>query len=386
MRILHVIGSLSPNHGGPPEVTRQLAQAYSLAGDTIEVVCLDPPQAPFLKNFPCQVHALGRGWLGRYALSGKLRKWLLANAERFNGFVMQGIWSFPNLAVRRVARELSKPYCVFPHGALDPWFNRKYPLKHLKKLIYWPIQHPFLRDAAAVLFTSPLELALAKQSFSPHEWNGVVFPNGIMEPNGDAAAEIASFYRLVPALRGRRYFLFLARIHEKKGCDLLLQAFARVVAPSVADMDLVIAGPDQVGLQSRLQEMAKQLRCAHRVHWPGLLSGAEKWGALRAADASVLPSHQENFGISVVESLAAGRPVLITRQVNIWRQIVEAGAGLAEDDTLAGIAELLRRWLALSPPEREAMAERAQPCFQAQFNLNRAVEVLSRYLQATPQQ
>jgi glycosyltransferase involved in cell wall biosynthesis len=377
MKFLHVIGSLSPVDGGPPEVTRQLALAYAASGESMEVLCQDPPDSPFLRDFPCPVHALGQRWLGRYGLSLNISGWLRANLDRFDGVIMQGIWSYPNLVVRSVTREKRMRYCIFPHGALDPWFNRKYPVKYIKKLMYWPIQYPILRDAACVFFTSPLEIELAQQSFSPNGWNAVYFPNGIQEPKGDPKAEVESFYRLIPALRGRRFLLFLARVHEKKGCDLLLKAFADVVAPSIPDVDLVIAGPDPVGLQARLQELAKDLGCADRVHWPGLISGDEKWGALRAADAFVLSSHQENFGISVVESLAAGRPVLISNQVNIWRQIVEDGVGLAEDDTLSGTAELLRRWFALSREERDSMAQRALPTFRARFNLNRAVAVIN---------
>ena len=90
---------------------------------------------------------------------------------------------------------------------------------------------------------------------------------------------------------------------------------------------------------------------------------------MRCGDATlfVLPSHQENFGIAVVEALAAGRPVLISRQVNIWPEIECDGVGLAEADTLEGPERLLGRWFDLLPAERAAMAVRAQPCFAARF-------------------
>ena len=119
----------------------------------MEVVSLDPPDAPFLKDVPCPAHALGTGVLGRFRLSPSLLQWLRANIARFDGIVMQGIWTFPGIAVRLAARRAGRPYCVFAHGALDPWFNKHYPFKRLKKKLYWPIQYPILRDAAAVLFT-----------------------------------------------------------------------------------------------------------------------------------------------------------------------------------------------------------------------------------------
>jgi hypothetical protein len=168
---------------------RQLAKAYQQVGDSIEVVCLDPPDAPFIGNVPCPVHALGQRWVGRYSLSPRLFTWLRQNIRRFDGIVMQGIWTFPGVPVRRVARRAGKPYCVFTHGAVDPWFNRKYPLKHLKKILYWPIQYSVLRDACAVLFTTALERDLALTSFKPNRWNSIPIPYGIIEPGGDPAVQ-----------------------------------------------------------------------------------------------------------------------------------------------------------------------------------------------------
>jgi glycosyltransferase involved in cell wall biosynthesis len=382
VHILHVIGSLSPADGGPPEVVRQLAMVYQEIGDTLEILCLDPPNAAYLQGFPCPVHAIGPAWLGLYRLSSRIQPWLRENIGRFDGVVMQGIWTFPGVAVRRVAREAGKPYCVFPHGALDPWFKHKYPLKHLKKLLYWPIQYPVLRDARAVFFTSEPEPVLAKTSFTPNSWNSIVFPNGIREPDGDPAREIAGFYQLLPTLRDRRFLLFLSRIQEKKGCDLLLEAFARV-ASEAPDLDLVMAGPDQVGWQAKLQAMAVSLGIASRVHWPGMLRGDLKWGALRAADAFVLPSHQENFGIAVVESLAARRPVLISNQVNIWQEIEKEGAGLVADDTTEGTERLLRAWITMPLDQRRAMAAKAYPLFLRRYSLKSGAAVINRIFRSS---
>ncbi len=379
MHILHVIDSFSPATGGPPEAVRQLIKATRATGTQVEVVCLDPPQAEFLSDLDCPVHALGQSYLGRYAFSPRLWRWLKANAGRFDGMIMNGVWTFPGLALRVAARGARRPYGIFVHGALDPWFNRKYPLKHLKKLFYWPLQYAVLRDAAAVFFTTKTERDLAKTSFRPNYWKSVVAPLGIVEdePAGqDPAREIEAFYGAMPELRGRRFLLFLARIHEKKGCDLLIEAFARVaeMAPVV---HLVMAGPDQMGMQAKLESRAEQLGIADRVHWPGMIGGEVKWGALRACDALILPSHQENFGVSVAEALLAGRPVLLSYPVNIWPEIEPDGVGLADDDTLEGTVRLLQRWFSLAAVEQAAMAARAQPCFTARFSMGRTAATIN---------
>ena len=271
MHTLHIIDSLSPAAGGPPEAVRQLARAYREVGGGMEVVCLDNPGGPFLEDIPCPVHALGQSYLGRYRFSPRLWRWLRDNASRFDGIVMHGIWTFPGVALRFAARLPGRPYGIFVHGQLDPWFYRKYPLKHIKKLVYWPVQYSVLRNALAVFFTAKSERELAKLSFRPNTWRGVVVGLGITDPDEcgkDPAGQIETFYRSFPELRRRRYLLFLARIHAKKGCDLLLEAFGKV-ADSVPEVDLVIAGPDQMGMQTKLQRMAEHFGIAGRVHWPG---------------------------------------------------------------------------------------------------------------------
>jgi glycosyltransferase involved in cell wall biosynthesis len=384
MRILHVIDSFSPATGGPPEAVRQLIKAASAIGSQVEAVCLDNPQADFLRNLGCPLHALDQSYLGRFAYSPRLSRWLEQNAGRFEGIVMHGIWTFPGSAVRVAARRACRPYGIFVHGALDPWFNRQYPLKHLKKLCYWPVQDAVLRDAAAVFFTTQAERELAKTSFRSNGWKSVVAPLGIMEADyagKNAAEEIEEFYRALPALRGRHCLLFLARIHEKKGCDLLIEAFARL-AKMAPEVDLVIAGPDQVGMQASLENRTRQLGIAARVHWPGMIGGSVKWGALRACDALILPSHQENFGVSVAEALSVGRPVLLSYPVNIWQEIENDGVGMAESDTLEGTVRLLERWFKLPQAERAAMAARAQPCFAARFSVERTAAAIAEIFAA----
>lgn len=366
MKILHVIPSLSPASGGPAEALRQLVRAYPEVGVQAEIVCLDAPDAEWIGNFVAPVHALDwRG--GKYGRSPRLRDWLAGNVARFDGVVAHAMWSYPAVAVARAARG-RVPYAVFTHGMLDPWFQRRYRLKHLKKRIYWPIQYPVLRDAKSVLFTSRTESELAPQSFRPNKWTSLVVPYGTNGPPPEEEAQRQAFLAKLPQLTGRRFLLFLSRIHEKKGCDLLVEAFA-AVAPLHQDVDLVIAGPDQTGLQKQLVALAQRLRVAKRIHWPGLLTGDAKWGAFRACEAMVLPSHQENFGVVVAEALACGRPALISNQVNVWPQIDEDRCGLIEPDTLEGTRTLLTRWFSLSEAEKSAMGERALATFQARYSM-----------------
>ncbi len=351
---------------------RQLAANYLAIGDTLEVATLDDPAAPYLQHCRFPVHALGPG-RSKYGLSRTLLRWLRANAPRFDLIVINNVWLFPAVAAWLAATRAKVPYAVFTHGALDVFFKKRYPLKHLKKMLYWPLQYQILRNASAVLFTSELERELALASFRPNRWTSVVLPYGTNRPEGDPEVQREAFLEAVPAMRGRRFLLFLSRIHEKKGCDLLVEAFAKI-AGEHPDVDLVIAGPDQMQLEAKLQAQAARAGVGNRVYWPGMLEGAAKYGAFRAAEAFVLPSHQENFGIVVAEALACGTPVLISNQVNIWREILESGVGLVEPDTLDGTSLLLRRWLEMPPVERTVMADAAEEAFHQRFSLRRSAE------------
>ena len=135
---------------------------------------------------------------------------------------------------------------------LDPYFKDRYPLKHLKKLVYWILQeHRTLNSAQAVCFTSEEEKRVAAEGFPFRRFRGVVVPYGTMGPSGDPAAlKEAFFSRIGLKLCAKKYLLFLGRIHPKKGCDLLLDAFAQAAGP---ELHLVRAGPDNWGPELRTQ-------------------------------------------------------------------------------------------------------------------------------------
>lgn len=376
MKLLHVISSVNPKGGGPIEGVKQLYAPMQALGVDLEVACCDAPDAPWLANCGLPtVHALGPA-TGNYGYTPRLMPWLRDNAPRFDAVIVNGIWQFHSLAVRQALAGTKVPYFVFTHGMLDPWFKHTYPLKHLKKWLYWPWgEYRVLRDARAVIFTCEEERLLARQSFWLYRANEAVTSYGTSSPpnQGDALAQ--RFLAAHPQLQGKRIALFLSRIHEKKGCDLLLDAFAQV-AKQDERLHLVMAGPDQTGWTAVLKAQAETLGIADRITWPGMLQGDDKWGAFYAAEVFCLPSHQENFGIVVAEALACGKPVLISNKVNIWREIDSDAAGFVDEDTVDGTVRNLQRWLAMDAGGYAAMSERARQCFARRFHIQRAAERL----------
>jgi glycosyltransferase involved in cell wall biosynthesis len=389
MKILRSIHTLNPAVGGPIEAVKQSSLVLASRGHDVEIVSLDAPTDPWIRESSLAVHALGPG-RGSYGYAPRFTSWIRERHAQYHAVIIHGIWQYSSLGVWRALRGTTTPYFVFPHGMLDPWFKRTYPLKHLKKLLYWPwAEYRVLRDAAAVLFTSEEEKRLARESFSLYRCNEVVVNYGTAAPDVDLQMARRDFLDAFPQLQGKRILLFLGRLHEKKGCELLIQAFAalRNSEPDARSYHLVMAGPfaDEAYLL-HLQGLTTKAFGATEmpVTFSGMLTGNLKWGAFRGADAFVLPSHQENFGMAVVEALACATPVLISNKVNIWHEIVDDGAGFAGEDDRDGTTHLLERWIRAPTAEREAMRINARNCFAQRFEINRAVDSLLRVLQNVP--
>jgi glycosyltransferase involved in cell wall biosynthesis len=367
VKLLRLIRSLDPACGGPMEGVRQITPHLATLGVATTVACLDPPESSWLVDQPFGTFSLGPVH-NSYGYARDLPVRIRALARMHDAVIIHGIWQYHALATWRALRGTGIPYFVYTHGMLDPWFKRTYPLKHLKKWAYWPwADYRVLRDATAVLFTTEQERQLARQSFWLYRANESVVGYGTSAPPGDADHQRLIFLQRFPHLRGQRILLFLSRIHPKKGVDLLIEAFA-AVAPSDPRLQLVIAGPDQLGSQRFLQRRAMDLGIAERITWAGMLCGEIKWGAFRCAELFCLPSHQENFGIVVAEALACGTPVAIAEPVNIAAEVEAAGAGLVHADTVAGTTDALRQWLALPTDHAAQMGVRGAQLFADTFD------------------
>jgi len=380
MKILHFTQSVNPLAGGTIEAIKRLAEAHQQQGHLVEVVSLDPPAAPWVAQSALTVHALGLR-PSSYGYTPRLFPWMREHGREFDIVVSHGLWQFNGFATWRALSNSSTPFCVFPHGMLDPWFRKRYPLKHLKKWLYWlGAEHRVLRRADGVLFTCEEERLQARRTFWPYRCNEMVVSFGTAAPTGEPERQRRCFLETFPRLRNKRLLLFLGRVHEKKGCHELLRAFRQVLSAEKASEihHLVMAGPADHTYGQGLKEAVIRLGLNDRVTWTGMLDGDLKWGAFHSSEAFVLPSHQENFGIAVAEALACGVPVLISNQVNIWREIEQDRAGLIENDDLAGTIRLLERWLRLAADERTAMRHAATQCFASRFEITKAAEDLVR--------
>jgi glycosyltransferase involved in cell wall biosynthesis len=268
---------------------------------------------------------------------------------------------------------------------LDPYFIDNFPLKHLKKsLFYRLIAAPVLSNALATLFTCEEERRLANTSYKPVVGTRRVVRYGINPPSLDLNTYDGRLTELKEKLAGKDIILYLGRIHPKKGCDLAVDAMS-AVANRHPNVHLIMAGPDQTGLGARLQKASAQKGLAERISWVGPVYGDERWYLYNIADAFILPSHMENFGMTVAESLSQSCPVLISDKVNIYDSIVQNNAGFVAPDTLDGTIDLLDRWCSVDRSQRSAMRENAYQLFDLQFRASYTADDVAAVFQEAVQ-
>lgn len=373
MKILRIIGSLDPKNGGP--VIASIAQSIEMAnrGHSIDYVTSDPGGRPYFpKHLGISVLSFGPS-IGLYGYNTKLIPWLIQHANDYDLIIVHGIWQFHSLATWLASRKTSFKYYIYTHGMLDPWFKFHFPLKQIKKFIYWHLfEKQVLLGAAGILYTSEEEKKLAHESFVFANSNERVVKYGVPPPPRNTEKAKADFLDEFPCLQNKRLILFMGRIHPKKGCDLLVDAFMEI-SNLYPNLTLVMAGPIQGKWGSELMKRTESLSKSNSIVWLGALNQKQKWGAYRSAEVFILPSHSENFGVAVAEALACSLPVLITNKVNIWQKIKNHNAGLISADNKLGIMNLLKEWLQTDEATKMTMRLNAHRCFLENFEIDNVV-------------
>lgn len=342
--ILHVIPSLDPRSGGPSRALVGLSSAQRLSTPCVRIASNyrshnDPALVAALTSAGVDVRMIGPcfGPFSWCAHTSATLSGLIPSAKVVH---IHGIW----LHIQHVAAKLSLrsgvPYVIRPCGMLDPWSLSR---GRLRKRLYmsWR-QRADLNGAAALHFTSEQERASAE--FLKLTAASIVEPNGIDLQEFDQLPTKGAFRRRQPKVGSRRFALHLGRLHPKKGLDLLLRSFAKANLDH-HDTALVLAGPDENNHRQKLEALAKQCGIADRVIFTGYLNGAQRIEALVDASVFVLPSRHENFGVAVLEAMAAGLPVIVSDQVALHREVSRKGLGTVIQRTTRALSAALASWI-----------------------------------------
>ena len=330
MKILHVIANLAPRYGGPSQACWAMARTVAQLGHEVSIYTTNqdgPGELPVptdrpvwrdgveIRYFPIQPP---RFWGTSLPLALALRRKIPA----VDLVHLHSLYLFHDLVAGHYCRAFDVPYLVRPHGTLDPFIHRRHRWR--KSLMERLFEHRNLRHAAALHFTTAEEQELA----APFTFGtpGLVVPLGI---DFEEFAELPApgrFRARYPSIGDKKIVLFFGRVNFKKGLDLLARAFG-VVARRREDVHLVIAGPDNEGWGEQVRTWLQAAGVLDRTTFTGMLLGPERLAVLRDADLFVLPSYSENFGLAVIEAMAAGLPVVISDRVNLWREVQAAAAG-----------------------------------------------------------
>ncbi len=361
MKIVHVVNDLSPGSGGPTTVLVGLAGQQSVAGLDVSICTTDSmrkgddPAAARdvvrsledrgvkVHRFPVDVRPL--------LFSGGMARWLHRNLASHDILDVHGLYRFPPTYSAYCARRLGVPYIIRPHGALDPFLFRRssvsLPLKRLWERLF---DLPNLRAASGVHYTTDDErdrvafLELGAPAFVGA--NGLDWEQfEILPPRGA--------FRDLHGIGDAPLVLFLGRVNFKKGLDLLIPAFSEVRKHHPNSI-LAIVGPDNEGFGIQVRRWISEAGLDESVRLLSPVYGRAVLEAYVDADVFALPSYTENFGMTVVEAMACGTPVVISDQVNIHREVSASGAGLVTPCDATAVAAAIQSLLA-DRARREAM-------------------------------
>ncbi|HEY9698682.1 MAG TPA: glycosyltransferase [Trichocoleus sp.] len=355
MKVLHVIPSLSPSLGGPPQVALNLVWALRECGIDAEIVTTNH-DGPGYMDFPLNQrieYQFGADknltvpvWflpfqppaLKEFIFSSALTRWLWKHIEDYDVLDNHYLFSYAPTCAGVIARRKNIPYTVRTMGQLTPWALEQSRRK--KQAYTFLIERHNLNQAAAIHCTTAAEAEDVRRFGI--QAPTITLPLGVNSPilYADAKAQLRSQYNLpvhTPII------LFLSRLHYKKRPELLLESLHQLKAKY--NFYAILAGSGTPEYLTELNTLAESLGISDRVSFPGLITGKAKDVLLQGSDFFVLPSFSENFGIAVAEALVSGLPVIITPGIQIAEDVAAARAGLVVEGEVNDLTEAIEKLL-----------------------------------------
>lgn len=379
MRILHVIPALDPNTGGPSNAVPRLAAAQRRLGAEAEILTYrfvgrEKRTETELAQSPASdvpVHWVNFNYQREWLFTPAARQTLGRLVPSQDVVVIHNVWDPICLAAARAARKAAVPYVVVPHGGLDPWTMSQRPLR---KRIGLALGYRRMLQQAAFLqmlnederkLIEPLRLNVRTE----------IVPNGVFLEEMEPLPARGEFRQSLASLQDQPFILFLGRLHQMKGLDVLAEAFERLAATR-HDVDLVIAGPDD-GAGSELADRVARSGVQQRVHVIGPIYGRAKLAAMVDASVFCLPSRREGFSIAVLEAMACGCPVVLSEQCH-FPEVAAAGAGHVVPLAAPAVARALES--VLSDAAAREMGNRGAMLVRERFTWQHAAQTsLDRY-------
>lgn len=280
---------------------------------------------------------------GNFTFSPKLILETFKIIKTYDLLIIHGIWNFPCFFSALASLIKKTPYVFVPHGTL---YKETIELKSkvYKKILFHLIIKQLLKRSTSIHFTTQdeKEKVLSYLKMSPKCF---VIPNSIDVAKYINLPPKGSFLKDYPHLKNKRLIVFYGRITQKKGLDILIEAFSKL-SKEFTDIHLVIAGGDDENYSEKVNKWILKYNLSERITFTGMLSGENKYSVLIDSEIFILSSYSENFGMSVIEAMLCGIPVVISRGVGIYHEVENNDAGIVTDITAEatynGIKELMQ--------------------------------------------
>ncbi|MFN6519070.1 MAG: glycosyltransferase [Nostoc sp. CreGUA01] len=366
--VCHVVASVNEYVGGVGCTVISLAEILFAQGIPSHIFTLDDqylgkqkiPTSVQFHSYPA--HFLARKVRGFHPQASQAL--LELASKEVNLIHNHGLWMFPNLYARQAALKNHLPLVISPHGMLESWSLKR---SVFKKQLAWLLYEQKNLKSATVFHATSAQEASSIRSLGFKQPIALI-PIGIDINEFNEKAEKELLTKLFPELGDKKWLLFLSRLHPKKGIDNLLYVWQKIQA-KFPDWHLIIAGPDLIGYQANLEQLVEQLNLGQRVTFTGMLSGQYKASAFSNADLFVLPTHSENFGIAIAESLAYSLPAITTKSTP-WQDLETYSCGWWIEDNQQALMDILLDAMQLPESKRREMGLKGRNLIESKYSWN----------------
>ena len=338
LHVANILAYMASRYGGPPQVAIGLGRALQNYDVDISYWATgDKNDATEIQQLRLNTNIYKTSWPKLWYYCPEVLEQVLKNTKDIDLVHIHEMWSYPQYIAAKIANRKSIPYIITPHGNLDPWKIRRKTRRYIYLSLFG--KHMLQKSACVQAFTPNEVDNLRKVG---HKGPITIIPNGINPKEFLNLPSYHSAEEIWPKLKNRRVVLFMSRLSEEKGLDVLLSAWKNVISrPNFKDAVLVIAGPDYKGYVKTVKSMLANYNLDSNLILTGMVTGHKKMSLMSRADAYILPSYSEGFSISLLENLAAANPVIVTPAC-YFPELSSLGIGLCVPPKPDSLAECMK--------------------------------------------
>ena len=372
MKVVHALRTIRLSLGGPPVSLIDICQALYDRGHGVSVL------SPFPDDVPGRwISGAGPTVIRQPVSSPKWGRLTRRGVRQAEGALdgadilhLHMPWDPLNHQLAAIARSAGVPYCVSTRGTLDEWAMSQ---KSIKKKIFMSLVGRRLLEGAAFVHCTAEGERLQSERWYPRG-RTVVIPNLLNMADYDClpATAVAEDEFGIPA--SAHVLLFLSRIHPGKGLEFVIQALPSVLEKH-PDALLLVAGDGTTAYLSQIRALIDSLNLSRSVRLVGFVSGVVKTALMCRSSVFLLPSSHENFGNAVFQAAACGTPVVITRQVETWRELWLGRVARVVHQDPWEIGAVINDELGMDPDQRNAQSERVRAWTRGFFGGDRIIRM-----------